>query len=67
MMMILMFFEFHDILRKLAEDVKFVRPHDGEVITYIAETVSDMLDFLMEKSAKRYENLVQKACENVDG
>ena len=44
-MMILMFLNSIDILRKLAEDVKFVRPHDGEVITYIAETVSDMLRF----------------------
>ena len=59
-------FEFHDILQKLAEDVKFVRPHDGEVITYIAETVNDMLNFLIQKSAKRYEDLVQKACGNVD-
>ena len=59
-------FQFHDILLKLAEDVKLLRPDDGEVITFIAETVSDMLKFLIEKSTKRYEDIVKNTCGNLE-
>ena len=39
-------FQFHDILLKLAEDVRILRPNDGEIITFIADTITDMLEFL---------------------
>ena len=41
-MMKLMFFQFHDILLKLAEDVRILRLNDGEIITFIADTITDI-------------------------
>ena len=40
-------FQFHDILLKLA-DVRILRPNDGEIITFIADTITDMLEFLVK-------------------
>lgn len=53
-------FEFRDILVKLAEDVKVCRPQDGELITLLVETVTDLLDFLAKKSEERFTQIVAK-------
>ena len=59
-------FQFHDILLKLAEDVRFLRPNDGEIITFIADTITDMLEFLVKTSTEKYMQILEKACKNVD-
>ena len=58
-------FQFHDILLKLA-DVRFLRPNDGEIITFIADTITDMLEFLVKTSTEKYMQILEKACKNVD-
>ena len=47
-------FQFHDILLKLAEDVKMLRPDVGEIITFIADTITDMLEFLVKTTTEKY-------------
>ena len=59
-------FQFHDILLKLAEDARFLRPNDGEIITFIADTITDMLEFLVKTSTEKYMQILEKACKNVD-
>ena len=59
-------FQFHDILLKLAEDVKMLRPNDGEIITFIADTITDMLEFLVKTSTEKYMQILEKACKNLD-
>ena len=59
-------FQFHDILLKLAEDVKMLRPNDGEIITVIADTITDMLEFLVKTSTEKYMQILEKACKNLD-
>ena len=59
-------FQFHDILLKLAEDVKMLRPDDGEIITFIADTISDMLEFLVKTTTEKYMQILEKACKNLD-
>ena len=59
-------FQFHDILLKLAEDVRFLRPNDGEIITFITDTITDMLEFLVKTSNEKYMQILEKACKNVD-
>ena len=54
---------FHDILLKLAEDVRFLRPNDGEIITFIADTITDMLEFLVKTSTEKYMQILEKACK----
>ena len=56
-------FEFRDIIVKLAEDVRFCRPKDGEIITLIADTVVEMLDYLIKKSEERFDILISKVME----
>ena len=58
--------QFHDILLKLAEDVRFLRPNDGEIITFITDTITDMLEFLVKTSTEKYMQILEKACKNVD-
>ena len=65
-------FQFHDILLKLAEDVKMLRPDDGEIITFITDTITDMLEFLVKTSTEKYmqilkrhaKALMQKCCKD---
>ena len=52
--------EFRDLLMRLAEDVRFCRPEDGELITSLADTVVDLLDFMIEKSEERLAGLLNK-------
>ena len=59
-------FQFHDILLKLAEDVKMLRPDDGEIITFIADTITDMLEFLVKTSTEKYMQILEKACKSLD-
>ena len=59
-------FQFHDILLKLAEDVKMLRLDDGEIITFIADTITDMLEFLVKTSTEKYMQILEKACKNLD-
>ena len=59
-------FQFHDILLKLAEDVKMLRPDDGEIITFIADTITDMLEFLVKTTTEKYMQILEKACKNLD-
>ena len=59
-------FQFHDILLKLAEDVRILRPNDGETITFIADTITDMLEFLVKTSTEKYMQILEKVCKNVD-
>ena len=59
-------FQFHDILLKLAEDVKMLRPDDGEIITFIIDTITDMLEFLVKTSTEKYMQILEKACKNLD-
>ena len=59
-------FQFHDILLKLAEDVRFLRPNDGEIITFIVDTITDMLEFLVKTSTEKYMQILEKVCKNVD-
>ena len=59
-------FQFHDILQKLAEDVKMLRSDDGEIITFIADTITDMLEFLGKTSTEKYMQILEKACKNLD-
>ena len=59
-------FQFHDILLKLAEDVRLLRPNDGKIITFIADTITDMLEFLVKTSTEKYMQILEKACKNVD-
>ena len=58
-------FQFHDILLKLAEDVKMLRPDDGEIITFIADTITDMLEFLVKTTTEKYMQILEKACKNL--
>ena len=58
--------EVHDILLKLAEDVKMLRPDDGEIITFIADTITDMLEFLVKTTTEKYMQILEKACKNLD-
>ena len=58
-------FQFHDILLKLA-DVRFLRPNDGEIITFIADTITDMLEFLVKTSTEKYMQILEKACKSLD-
>ena len=53
-------FQFHDILLKLAEDVRFLRPNDGEIITFIAGTITDMLEFLVKTSTEKCMQILEK-------
>ena len=55
-------FQFHDILLKLA-DVKMLRPDDGEIITFIADTITDMLEFLVKTTTEKYMQILEKACK----
>ena len=55
-----------DILLKLAEDVKMLRPDDGEIITFIADTITDMLEFLVKTTTEKYMQILEKACNNLD-
>ena len=59
-------FQFHDILLKLAEDVKMLRPDDGEIITFITDTITDMLEFLVKTSTEKYMQILEKACKSLD-
>ena len=59
-------FQFHDILLKLAEDVKMLRPDDGEIITFIADTITDMLEFLVKTSTEKYMQILEMACKSLD-
>ena len=59
-------FQFHDILLNLAEDVKMLRPDDGEIITFIADTITDMLEFLVKTTTEKYMQILEKACKNLD-
>ena len=59
-------FQFHDIFLKLAEDVRFLRPNDGEIITFMADTITDMLEFLVKTSTEKYMQILEKAYKNVD-
>ena len=59
-------FQFHDILLKLAEDVKMLRPDDGEIITFITDIITDMLEFLVKTSTDKYMQILEKACKNLD-
>ena len=59
-------FQFHDILLKLAEHVKMLRSDDGEIITFIADTITDMLEFLMKTSTEKYMQILEKACKSLD-
>ena len=43
-------FEFRDIILKLSADIRYRRPGSGEYITLLADTVVDMLEFLIKKS-----------------
>ena len=45
---------------RLAEDVQFCRPEDGELITSLADTVVDLLGFLIQKSEERLATLLNK-------
>ena len=56
-------FDFRDIMVKLAEDVKFRRPEDGEFITLLTDTVVELLDYLIVKSQERFEILMSKLME----
>ena len=53
-------FQFHDILLKLAEDVKMLRPDDGEIITFIADTITEMLEFLVKTSTEKYMQILER-------
>ena len=59
-------FQFDDILLKLAEDVKMLRPDDGEIITFITDTITDMLEFLVKTTIEKYMQILEKACKNLD-
>ena len=43
-------FEFRDIILKLSADIRDRRPGSGEYMTLLADTVVDMLEFLIKKS-----------------
>ena len=55
-------FQFHDILLKLA-DVKMLRLDDGEIITFIADTITDMLEFLVKTSTEKYMQILEKGMQ----
>ena len=57
-------FQFHDILLKLA-DVKMLRPDDGEIITFIADTLTDMLEFWVKTSTEKYMQILEKVCKSL--
>ena len=56
-------FDFRDIICQLGEDVKKNRPEDGEIITMLTFTITDLLEFLMKKSEERlnkvFDNMAQ--------
>ena len=59
-------FEFRDILRLLANDVKKKRPYDGEFITLITETICEMLDFMVKKSDEMFSRVLEKMTQVYD-
>ena len=59
-------FEFRDIILKLSADIRDRRPGSGEYITLLADTVVDMLEFLIKKSEERC-MLLMKALAETEG
>ena len=58
-------FQFYDIFVELAEDVRILRP-DDKIITFLAYTISDMVEYLVKTSNEKYFNELAKACRSVD-
>lgn len=59
-------FDFRDIVAQLAEDVKEKRPRDGEMITVLSDTISDMIDFLVKKADERLTKVMEKLMQSYD-
>lgn len=59
-------FDFRDIISALGQDVKNRRPGDGPMITLLTETITDILDFLFQKSEERLTKLIKKMSESYD-
>ena len=59
-------FEFWDIILKLIADIRDRRPGSGEYITLLADTVVDMLEFLIKKS-EEWCMLLMKALAETEG
>ena len=38
-----------------------LRPDDGEIITFIADTITDMLEFLVKTTTEKYMQILEKA------
>ena len=43
-----------------------LRPDDGEIITFITDTITDMLEFLVKTTTEKYMQIFEKACKNLD-
>ena len=56
-------FEFRDIILKLSADIRDRRPASGEYITLLANTVIDMLEFLIKKSEEQCMLLMKALAE----
>ena len=59
-------FEFRDIILKLSADIRDRKPGSGEYITLLADTVVDMLEFLIKKSEEQC-MLLMKALAETEG
>ena len=43
-----------------------LRPDDGEIITFITDTIIDMFEFLVKTWTEKYMQILEKACKSLD-